>query len=227
MKIFISWSGTLSRELAAALRKYLPCMVQGLDVFMSKHDLESGARWSLELAKELDESNFGIICLTPDNLQNPWILFESGALTKHVEGRACGILFGGLTPTDVSGPLSQFQNRVFQKGDFLALLHDINAKLPRPLEIQQLEMIFEKWWPDLESACQSAVREAGDTTPRAARREQRDILEELVTRIRAMERTIETLRLQPSSAPLSTLLGGGLKFAFAPVVEKLTDSQRK
>jgi hypothetical protein len=227
MKIFISWSQELSRELAMALRKYLPCMIQELDVFMSKHDLESGARWSLELAKELGDSNFGIICLTPDNLQNPWILFESGALTKHVEGRACGLLFAGLTPTDLSGPLSQFQNRVFEKKEFLALLLDINAKLPTPLETHQLELIFEKWWPDLEAACQMAVREAGTSAPRAPRREQKEILEELVTRIRGMERTLETFRRQQIDTTPKFSDMGAIKFALEPVVQSLTESQRK
>jgi hypothetical protein len=45
-------------------------MIQGLEAFMSKHDLESGGRWSLDLSKALEESTFGILCLTNDNLQN-------------------------------------------------------------------------------------------------------------------------------------------------------------
>jgi len=67
------------------------------------------SRWSIELSKELEAASFGILCLTPDNLNSAWLLFEAGALTKHAEGRACCLLFGGLRPADVSGPLSQFR----------------------------------------------------------------------------------------------------------------------
>jgi len=165
-------------------------MIQGLDVFMSKHDLESGARWSLQLAAELEQTNFGIVCLTPENLESPWLLFEAGALTKHLEGRACALLFSGLTPASVSGPLAQFQNRTFHKDDFRALLQDMNAKLPNQLGAKQLDMIFEKWWPDIERDSNLAMKRLAAVGGGAPRREQREILEEILTRIRDLERNL-------------------------------------
>jgi hypothetical protein len=120
MRIFISWSGPLSQRVAEILDKYLPLMIQDLKIFLSRH-IESGSRWNLELARELSESSFGILCLTSDNLNSAWLLFEAGALTKHVEGRACGLLIGMLRPVDISGPLSQFQHRAFSRDDFYAL----------------------------------------------------------------------------------------------------------
>ena len=88
MKIFISWSGDLSQRVAEILDNYLPAMIKDLKTFLSRH-IQSGSRWNLELMKELSESNFGILCLTSENLNSAWLLFEAGALTKHVEGRAC------------------------------------------------------------------------------------------------------------------------------------------
>jgi hypothetical protein len=32
----------------------------------------------------LDEYEFGIVCLTAENLTAPWIMFESGALAKKL-----------------------------------------------------------------------------------------------------------------------------------------------
>lgn len=191
MKLFISWSGQLSQEVAGILRKYLPCIIQGLEVFMSKHDLESGVRWSLRLAKELDDSNFGIICLTPDNLNSPWILFEAGALTKYADGRACGVLFGGLKQTDVSGPLSQFQNRVFSKDELGALLLDVNEKLERQLDNQQLTMIFNKWWPDIDRECQAVLLRSHPKAHNIPHRDQSEILSEILMKVRSIERTLE------------------------------------
>ncbi|MEK6260368.1 MAG: toll/interleukin-1 receptor domain-containing protein [Planctomycetota bacterium] len=220
MKVFISWSGNMSREVAEVLRKYLPCVIQGMDTFMSKHDLESGARWSLQLAKELDEASFGILCLTPDNLQNPWILFEAGALTKHLEGRACGLLLNGLHATEVSGPLSQFQNRTFDKHDFAGLLHDINQKVKNPLSAQHLDLTFEKWWPDLEREAKEAMTKTTSAIS-APRRDQRDILEEVLSKVRGIERTLNSVSLP--SVPANVALKASFDFGWS----KLNDTQRR
>jgi hypothetical protein len=195
MRVFISWSGDLSRRVAQALRQYLPLMIQGVEAFMSKHDLESGTRWSLELAKELEASSFGVLCLTPDNLDSSWLLFEAGALTKHVEGRASGLLIGGLKPTDVSGPLSQFQHRSFTRDEVGVLLRDMNAVSEKPLGTPQLHLIFKKWWPDIESAYETALKSADDTSKRKPR-DQRELIEEILTRIRAIESAIDRRSMQ-------------------------------
>ena len=186
MKVFISWSGTLSRDVAELLHRLLPCIIQGIEVFLSQHNIESGARWSLQLAKELEESAFGIMCLTADNYEAPWILFEAGAFTKHIEGRACGLLLAGLKATDITGPLSQFQHREMLREEFVLLIRDINKNLDKPLPISQLEMIIDKWWPDIESGIEAAKK--GQTNKVATvQRGERDMLEELVRRMRALE----------------------------------------
>lgn len=191
MKVFISWSGESSRRVADLLRKYLPCMIQDLKPFMSQHDLSSGGRWTEQLSKELEQSNFGIVCLTPDNLQSPWILFEAGALTKHVEGRACCLLLRGLGLADVSGPLSQFQNRVFSRGEFQKLIFDMNDLLDNRIDESSLQMIVEKWWPDLDSEVTAALADPALTAPTTHKRDQSDLMEELLLRVRNIQRALE------------------------------------
>jgi hypothetical protein len=161
-------------------------MLQDVRPFVSSHDLASGARWSAELSKELDEAAFGIICLTPDNLHSDWILFEAGALTKHVDGRACCLLFQQLGPADVSGPLAQFQNRRFERSEFAKLLSDLNILLPAPLAETNLAMIFEKWWPDLESNIHAALAQLPPSSE-SAKREPTDIFDELLVRVRNIQ----------------------------------------
>jgi hypothetical protein len=172
------------------LRKYLPIMLQDVDAFMSKHDVQSGARWSSELSHELETSSFGVLCLAPENLQSPWLLFEAGALTKHIEGRACGLLLRQLKPTDVTDPLSQFQHQVLSTEGFFALLRDINTKLQKPLDPTQLELVFDKWWPDVDREYQDALKScvAESYVPP---RDERDILEEILGRIRFIEKTVQ------------------------------------
>jgi hypothetical protein len=164
-------------------------MINDVRPFLSRHDVESGSRWNLELMRELGESTFGILCLTSENLNSAWLLFEAGALTKHVEGRACGLLIGSLRSADVGGPLSQFQHRAFSREEFESLLKDINAKLDKPLEVRQLELIVDKWWPDIEKEYQKALS-AIPGEIRRVRRDQQDILEEILGKIRAVEKTL-------------------------------------
>jgi hypothetical protein len=83
VRVFISWSGEPSRSVARALQDWLRLMLQSIHVWMSDDDIEAGTRWSLELAKALDEIDFGIICVTRANRRSPWLLFEAGALAKR------------------------------------------------------------------------------------------------------------------------------------------------
>lgn len=83
-KVFISWSGELSRKLGEALRNWLPAALQFVKPYFSPEDIEKGAKWGSEISKELETSNIGVICLTSENTEKPWILFEAGALSKRV-----------------------------------------------------------------------------------------------------------------------------------------------
>jgi hypothetical protein len=79
MRVFISWSGEPSRSVAQALRDWPPIVVQQVEPWMSDEDIESGGRWNDQIAAELEQADYGIICLTSTNLDRPWSLFEAGA----------------------------------------------------------------------------------------------------------------------------------------------------
>lgn len=92
-KVFISWSGELSRQLAEAVRNWLPGVLQYVKPYFTPDDIEKGTKWSTETIKELEESEIGILCLTRDNLNKPWILFEAGALSKNFgKAKVCTLL---------------------------------------------------------------------------------------------------------------------------------------
>ena len=95
MKIFLSWSGETSRKVAVALRGWLPKVIQAIDPWMSSEDIAKGARWGSDIATQLSEADAGIICLTRENMNAPWILFEAGALSKYVDASlVCPYLYG-------------------------------------------------------------------------------------------------------------------------------------
>lgn len=178
MKIFISWSGELSRKVAVDLKDWLKCVLQGVDPFVSSEDIRKGQRWAFEVAKELEESNFGILCLTKDNLNAPWILFEAGALSKFMkETNVSALLINGIKMSDVTGPLSQFQHTNTTKQDFQKLILTINETMEQEkLEDETIKKVFEKWWPDLESKIHSNIESTKFESSEFEQRSERDML---------------------------------------------------
>jgi hypothetical protein len=117
MEVFISWSGTKSKALAEILKDWLPAVIQAVKPYYTPDDITKGTHWNTEISKKLESCRIGIICLTSDNFNAPWILFEAGALSKNLDkSRVCPILFD-LDPADITGPLVQFQLTQFNKDD--------------------------------------------------------------------------------------------------------------
>ena len=180
MKVFISWSGDLSKNIAEIFRQWLPSVIQAVKPYYSPDDVAKGTRWNSEISKELDESKIGIICLTRDNIEKPWIMFEAGAISKNLDkAKVCPLLFG-LEPTDIQGPLVQFQSAKFSKKEMKKVVKMINSELgENSLGTEVLENVFEKWWPDLEKKIQDELSNASQKDNTEIRSE-RDILEEIL-----------------------------------------------
>ena len=85
VKIFLSWSGQRSHKAACVLREWLPSVIQSVAPYVSSEDIDKGARWSTDIAKELEAAHYGIICITKENVATPWINFEAGALSKSLD----------------------------------------------------------------------------------------------------------------------------------------------
>src|ERR1043165_1194771 len=150
MKVFLSWSGEQSKAVAEALHDWLPNVLQSIEPWMSGSDIDAGARWSAEVTEKLSEVKFGIICLTEENLNRPWILFEAGALSKTIEKTyVCPYLYG-IESSTVQWPLAQFQSKKSNKSETKELLQTMNLALgDPPLDKERFDRSFEKWWPDL------------------------------------------------------------------------------
>ncbi len=191
MRIFLSWSGKQSRGLAEALHGWLPRVIQSLRPWLSSEDIDGGARWSAEVAHELQESGFGVLCLTPGNLEAPWIMFEAGALSKVMDSaRVCPYLLG-TTPSALSGPLAQFQAVSADAEGTMRLLQSVNRAFgSHALSDQQIAESFDVWWPRLESRLGDIRADVGTKAP--SKRSVDDILEELLDLARAGERRAQT-----------------------------------
>ena len=184
MKIFISWSGERSEALAKALREWFPLVLHFVDPWLSQSDIQAGERWSIEIAKELESCNFGVICITRENLSSPWILFEAGALAKSIQdGRVIPLLLD-LDFKEISGPLAQFQAKKSDGAGIRELVVSLNKAATNPVPETQLEKLFSALWDDLERQITSIPKSGA---PAKHNRPQGEILEELVSSIRSVE----------------------------------------
>lgn len=151
MKVFLSWSGEQSHKVAVVLRDWFPSVIQSLVPYVSSEDIDKGARWSTDIATELADSTFGILCVTRENLTAPWLTFEAGALSKTMDKSfVCPFLFN-IKRSEVDGPILQFQSTIFDKEDIKKLLKTLNKACGEDKLIEdRLDKAFEVWYPTLE-----------------------------------------------------------------------------
>lgn len=191
MKVFISWSGDLSKLVAEALRWWLPKVLQAVKPFMSEEDTGKGTLWVTELARELRETEFGIICLTPDNLAAQWIHYEAGALSRSFEDSRVSPFLFGVRRGDVGWPLAQFQSTVCEPDDVLKLVTKINAACgDRVIELKEVEDSFQKWWPDLEAKLQTIARMPAAVRHPGQERSGDELLREVLDTVREQSRLL-------------------------------------
>jgi hypothetical protein len=109
--VFISWSGDRSRLVAEFLRGWIYTVVQAARPWMSDSEIEKGSRSLEEITRALAGCKVGIVCLTPENTERPWILYEAGCLSKSIDDRTrlCTYLIGDMQPSDIRPPLGMFQ----------------------------------------------------------------------------------------------------------------------
>ncbi len=188
MRVFLSWSGERSKAIADIVRRWLPGVLQAVKPYYSPDDVAKGSRWSGEIAKELEVSRVGLLILTPENTQAPWLMFEAGALAKNLDrSKVCPILFG-LEPTDITGPLVQFQASRFEVSEIKRVVKMINAELgDAALAPDVLETVFDMWWPQLDKEVRAVLAKNVDKEGEASRTE-KDMLEEVLALTRTMTR---------------------------------------
>lgn len=222
MKVFLSWSGEHSHKIAVVLRDWLPSVIQSIEPYVSSEDIDKGARWSTDIAKELESSGYGILCVTRDNVDAPWLNFEAGALSKSVDkGRVSPFLFAIKRSEVKSGPILQFQSTIAEREDVLKLLHSINAASQQgALDEGRLNTVFEVWWPQLEKKLrelEQAMPVAPATTnapaPATQAAEPSEILEEVLELVRQQNRVLND--------PTTLLPPGYLESILGPVRERM------
>jgi hypothetical protein len=184
MKVFIGWSGERSKALAQFLHDWIPLVLHNVEPWVSEADIEAGERWGEVVAKELADSTFGIICVTRENVNSPWVLFEAGALAKTMQGSKVIPLLLDLEIRDITGPLAQFQAKKVEKAGVNEVINSINQTANNVVPEARARELFEALWPKLDKEVKMIPKEPASEKHA---RPQHEILEELVVGVRSLD----------------------------------------
>lgn len=192
MRIFVSWSGKLSHRVALLLKDWFPNVIQAVRLYVSSEDINKGTRWLTNVSSELENSQFGIICITRENINSPWLLFEAGALSKRTDQSCVNPLLIDLLPSDLSqSPLGQFQATSTSKAEIRKLVMTVNNSLgDLRLEESKIDKAFNKWWPDLEKGLSEAISIAARINEKEEKRSEREILEKVLEAVLSLHKSV-------------------------------------
>lgn len=168
MRIMISWAGALSRDVGIMLRELLSVTSQAADVFLSTEDIKVGASWQQALADIIASCQIAIVCITAENINSPWLMYEFGALSQRSNDNES---LRGIVPllidTDVkalhSSPFLQYQACDLSKDAIYKLVFQINQQLQSPLPSSKLNELFNTIWPTFESKIRSRLTERSES----------------------------------------------------------------
>jgi hypothetical protein len=149
-RLFISWSGNAGQKIAGALARFLPSSFSGFEPFVSTA-IGSGRRWNIELVRELEKAACGIICITPENVLSPWLIFEAGALSV-TEREVCPYLHE-VESEQLAEPLRQFQAKRATQKDTRELLRDLCCRFEP--EQTDFDNRFEAFWARFQNCLKS------------------------------------------------------------------------
>lgn len=188
MHLFISWSKERSRLVATILRGWIPAVIQRVKPWMSSEDIAVGKRWNIELAAQLQLSTEGLVCITPENAHEPWLNFEVGALTRLVGSSTARPVLLGMSASDLTGPLTQFQGAsLTSKEEMFKLMESLNASCVEPLDPALLAKAFEREWDDLQVSAASVLKSKPDG---AIKRSDTDKIDEILGAVRELQRQV-------------------------------------
>lgn len=78
MKIFISWSKSMSMELAVKIKELLESIDPDTKAFVSETDIAGGEDVQSKIIERINQCDKLVICFTKETKKSPWLLFEAG-----------------------------------------------------------------------------------------------------------------------------------------------------
>ena len=197
MKVFISWSGDHARKVAELLKKHIERVNQRVQVFVSSESIGPGTVWFEVIMHELDETSYGIVCVTKSHINRPWLLFEAGAMAAKFKKDGVVPLLVDAKNSDLNdSPLKHFNAVDLERDKIHRIHHAINERMANDdkgnLEKGRLDESFESDWPSFKEAVDAIKMSEDQRTPdgSSAESDRRDgTLDEILGLVRRIDRS--------------------------------------
>ncbi|OII28856.1 hypothetical protein BIV03_00975 [Curtobacterium sp. MCBA15_016] len=195
MKIFISWSGSSEQAVAEALQSTLTELcASDVEVFVSSRSISKGANGIAVIEANLDSSAFGIVLVSKKNQSAAWLNYEAGWLASTLD-RPVATICLDLRPSDITSPLAPRQATQFSDpADMETLLREIVRVANPSMNDRTFATLLASVWPTIRDSWKPRDGDGETTDPRS----ERDMLSELVERVRA----IEAQQLADATSPM-------------------------
>lgn len=199
MKVFLSWSGPRSLAIATEFSTWLPKIIQDCRNIYISTETNKGDAWFTSITEALESSDIGVLILTPENQDAPWLNFEAGALLTNFDKRRLIPVLVGFKKTDYGGPMKSLQLTEFDdKVDMRRLLDTINEMTADPLEKGFLDEEHELKWHSFVEGAQRRLDTATEIQPSSSTstetsRTADEKIDELLELVRDHQRTMTGL----------------------------------
>lgn len=153
LNVFIGWSGRKSFPVAERLAVWLKEVIPNIETWMSEQLSPGTVAWFNDLNERLRQADFAVICVTPDNWDNPWLAYEPGVVIGKTqrEARVCPYLVDPYAlRRNLPEPLKLFWAEKPTDDGTYNLVEIIHKAAGSPLSDKQLKRVFKKKWPELE-----------------------------------------------------------------------------
>ena len=176
------------------LDEWLQCVLQAIDPWLSSKDIDRGSLWFSEINDQLKDTCTGIICITKENKEKPWILFEAGALAKGLSSnRVCTFLID-LEPYQIKDPLAQFNHTLPTKDGLWNLVRTLNNCLgDKSLTEKILDKVFETYWPNFEKTFKEIKNNQEETSGVEGQISEDEILSQILAITRTLDKRLRRI----------------------------------
>ncbi|WP_299191930.1 TIR domain-containing protein [uncultured Erythrobacter sp.] len=199
-RLFVSWSRAQAGQIAPILKTFFQDVLGINDIFLSK-EIDSGRRWSDEIAQALDSCDAGLILVTDENKGAPWLNFEAGAISKRLANSNVVPLLWDISVGDIADtPLNQFQSKSFAKEDIHAVVQSFGKLWELPPE--PIDRRFDAMWPALEGQLGNVPAASPKSEKALKIQDVYSLLQRIGSRIDGIESTIDSIEADVSETLL-------------------------
>ncbi len=147
VKVFISWSGEASHQVAKTLRDWVPQVLQSVEPWLASSELISGQPVAKSIEGSITSADVVLLCLTRQNMLSNWTKIES-AVALNAKRPIIPVCID-FPVSDLSGMFAMYQGMTLDEAGIHRLMTALNSRLTDPMESHKLDRLLGIWMPEI------------------------------------------------------------------------------